>query len=177
MKAVKSVIEIVTLRPPARVLALVAGFLALAPARGGAQTPSAQPVPKLSFAYLAPPAHPAQSKSKAAPDSLTLDIHVELADGWHINSEAPLDSFLVPTSLEIHSDGIEFGKPRYPQPMIQHNAVMGDLSLFTGAFDVQVPGRRVKQAAAATGRTKVTLHYQSCNNTMCLPPKSITVEQ
>jgi hypothetical protein len=73
-----------------------------------------------------------------------------------------------------------FGKPRYPQPMIQHNKVMGDLSLYTGAFDVQVPATKVGKGGKGVsqpGRTSVTLHYQSCNNTMCLPPKTITVEQ
>jgi hypothetical protein len=132
------------------VLAALAAF-ASAPAM--AQSASAQSTPKLSFSWLSPPAHPAASKAKTGGDSLTLNVHIELAEGWHINSEAPLDSFLVPTSLDLKSEAIVFGKPRYPQPMIQHNKVMGDLSLYTGAFDV------------------------SCNNTMCLPPKSITVEQ
>ena len=144
-----------------------------------AQSASAPSVPKVSLAYLAPPAHPGAPAAKAAGDSLLLNVHIELAEGWHINSDAPLDSFLVPTSLELKSlppDALAFGKPRYPQPMIQRNAVMGDLSLFTGSFDVQVPARKAK-GAARPARTRVTLHYQSCNNTMCLPPKSITVEQ
>ena len=143
------------------------------------QTASAQSTPKVSFSYLSPPAHPGASKAKGAGDSLTLNVHIELAEGWHINSEAPLDSFLVPTSLDLKStppDAIAFGKPRYPQPMIQRNPVMGDLSLYTGAFDVQVPAKKGKGAAQPV-RTRVTLHYQSCNNTMCMPPKSITVEQ
>ncbi|MDB5105020.1 MAG: putative rane protein [Fibrobacteres bacterium] len=149
----------------------------------GAQTASSLAVPKVSFAYLYQPEHPSQARprsgSKAGGDSLTLDVRVVLQDGWHINSEAPLDSFLVPTTLDIKADGIEFGKPRYPQPMIQKNQVMGDLSLFTGTFDVQVPAKRVRKSGAAiapAGRTRVTLNYQSCNNTMCLPPKSVTVE-
>lgn len=154
-----------------------AALLASMPALG--QGASAQSTPKVSFSYLSPPAHPGASKSKDAGDSLTLNVHIELAEGWHINSEAPLDSFLVPTSLDLKTtppDGIVFGKPRYPQPMIQRNPVMGDLSLYTGAFDVQVPAKKGKGAVPPV-RTRVTLHYQSCNNTMCLPPKSITVEQ
>jgi thiol:disulfide interchange protein len=152
-------------------------MLAAAPAM--AQSASAQAAPKVSFAYLTPPAHPGATKSKAAADSLTLNVHIELAEGWHINSEAPLDSFLVPTSLDLKSippEGMAFGKPRYPQPTIQHNKVMGDLSLYTGAFDVQVPAKK-NGKGPQPARTSVTLHYQSCNNTMCLPPKSITIEQ
>lgn len=169
-KAVKSVIN---------QFLFLASAAAIAAAPVSAQSASAQATPKVSFAYLTPPAHPGGSKSKAAADSLTLNVHIELAEGWHINSEAPLDSFLVPTSLDLKSippEGMAFGKPRYPQPMIQHNPVMGDLSLYTGAFDVQVPAQKGKGAALPV-RTRVTLHYQSCNNSMCLPPKSVTVEQ
>lgn len=154
-------------------------LLAVLPAQ--AQTGSSQAVPKVTFSYLAAPDHPAQAKAKSASDSLTLNVRVELQDGWHINSETPLDSFLVPTTLDIRSDGVEFGRPRFPQPMIQQNKVMGDLSLYTGTFNVQVPAKRARKsgapAASVNGRTRVTLNYQACNNSMCLPPKSITVEQ
>jgi hypothetical protein len=177
VKSVKNPVRfLVTAQPSYRYLS-VAALLASLPVMG--QSASAQSTPKVSFSYLSPPAHPGASKSKGAGDSLTLNVHIELAEGWHINSEAPLDSFLVPTSLDLKSmppDGITFGKPRYPQPLIQHNSVMGDLSLYTGAFDVQVPAKKGKGAAQPV-RTRVTLHYQSCNNTMCLPPKSLTVEQ
>jgi hypothetical protein len=157
-------------------------LFAVLPAK--AQTGSSQSVPKVTFSYQAAPDHPAQAKAGPGSDSLTLNVHVELQDGWHINSEAPLDSFLVPTTLDIHSDGIRFGKPRFPQPMIQKNKVMGDLSLYTGTFNVQVPAKRARKTgtsasatAPAFGRTRVTLNYQACNNSMCLPPKSVTVEE
>lgn len=154
-------------------MAALAAFAATATA----QSLTAQSTPKVSFSWVFPTEHPAASKAKTGGDSLTLNVHIELAEGWHINSQAPLDSFLVPTTLDLKSEGIAFGKPRYPQPMIQHNKVMGDLSLFTGAFDVQVPAKKSGKGVSQPGRTSVTLHYQSCNNTMCLPPKSITVEQ
>jgi hypothetical protein len=161
------------IRIPAAALAALA---LLAPLVAHAQAAPGHPAPRLSFVYLAPPAHAGQPKSKASGDSLTLNVRIEVAEGWHINSDAPLDEFLVPTRLEIKSEGAEFGKPRYPRPEIQHNAVMGDLSLFSGAFDVQVPAKRMGKPSADAPRTSVTLHYQSCNNSMCLPPKSITVE-
>lgn len=188
-KAVKSVIKIDKNGYRPLVFAILSAVLPIA-----AQTGSSQAVPKVTFSYLAAPDHPAQAKAKPGSDSLTLNVRVELQDGWHINSEAPLDSFLVPTTLDIQSDGIKFGKPRFPQAMIQQNKVMGDLSLFTGIFNVQVPAKRVKKSTQAaspapavpggvspvtalSGRTRVTLNYQACNNSMCLPPKSITVEQ
>jgi DsbC/DsbD-like thiol-disulfide interchange protein len=144
----------------------------------GAQAPSKAPVPKLSFAYQEKPRAGAGA-ADAGP--LKLIVHVELADGWHINSQAPLDSFLVPTTLTAEADGWEFGKPEYPKPVLQHSDVMGgDLSLFTGVFDVPIPckpkGQAKAKSGAVPGKTRVTLNYQSCNNNMCLPPKTITAE-
>ncbi|MDB5048002.1 MAG: putative rane protein [Fibrobacteres bacterium] len=142
------------------------------------QAPSKAPIPKLSFHYQdKPAANPAKAADAGLPK---LVVHVELQEGWHINSQAPLDSFLVPTTLDVTADGLEFGKPEYPKPVLQHSEVMGgDLSLFTGAFDVQVPftAKAAASKAAPRPRTRVTLNYQSCNNNMCLPPKSITLEQ
>ena len=177
MERRKSVIKMF---PPGR---LVLGTLAvLSVTLAGAQTPSKAPAPKVSFRYL-DQAPGAAGKTDAA---LKLIVHVELAEGWHINSQAPLDSFLVPTTVAAEAEGWEFGKPDYPKPLLQHSEVMGgDLSLFTGAFDVVLsckPEPAAKAApktktGAAPARTRVTLNYQSCNNNMCLPPKSITVEQ
>ncbi|HKP94845.1 MAG TPA: protein-disulfide reductase DsbD domain-containing protein [Fibrobacteria bacterium] len=156
-------------------------FAALSVPFAQAQTPSKQPVPKVSFQYLDAPPQAGSGKTPAASSQLV--VHVELQEGWHINSEAPLDSFLVPTTLDIKAEGLAFGKPVYPKPVLQHSDVMGgDLSLYTGAFDVRVPcapgdPARKPPAGAARPRTRVTLNYQACNNNMCLPPKSVTVEQ
>jgi hypothetical protein len=81
-----------------------------------------------------------------------------------------------------------FAKPIYPKPELQHSQLMGgDLALFTGAFDIRIPcavdgngtgqGKGPSSRPGAPPRTSVTLNYQSCNNSMCLPPKSITVDQ
>ena len=141
-----------------------------------AQSPSKAPVPKVSFRYQ-------DSTGKAAGTTpLKLIVHVEVAEGWHINSQAPLDSFLVPTTVSAEAQGWEFGKPEYPKADLQHSEVMGgDLSLFTGAFDIPFAckpmGKGKPKPGTLPARTKVTLNYQSCNNNMCLPPKSVTVEQ
>jgi Disulphide bond corrector protein DsbC len=111
-----------------------------------------------------------------------------LQEGWHINSDAPLDSFLVPTAVSAEAEGLAFGKPVYPKPELQHSQIMGgDLALFTGAFDIRIPfvangkgtsqGKSPSLKSAPPPPTRVTLNYQSCNNNMCLPPKSITVHQ
>jgi hypothetical protein len=141
-----------------------------------AQGPSRQPIPDLSFRY-AKPARDTGTSSRA------LIVHVEVAPGWHINSDAPLDEFLVPTKVEAKAVGWEFGRPRYPKPERTHSDAMGgDMLLFSGAFDVEVSGRpasaaRNPAAAQDPPRTRVTLRYQACDHATCYPPKEVTVER
>jgi hypothetical protein len=152
-----------------------------------AQAPSKQPIPKVTFHYQNLDQQ-ALAGSAAPSSGSALIVRVELEEGWHINSDAPLDSFLVPTTVSARAEGLAFAKPIYPKPELRHSQLMGgDLALFTGAFEIRIPcavdGKGTGQAKGhsskpgAPPRTSVTLNYQSCNNNMCLPPKSITVDQ
>ena len=82
------------------------------------QAPSTQPIPKVSFSYE-------KIRNPDARQRDRLIVHVELQPGWHINSEAPLDSFLVPTTVVAKAEGIEFAAPMYPPAVKQHSEVMG----------------------------------------------------
>jgi hypothetical protein len=144
-----------------------------------AQSPSSQPPPKVSFRY-----EQILPATAFAPRGLI--VHVELGEGWHINSDAPSDSFLVATTLEVKADGLKFGKPKFPEPVKQFSQAMGeDVLLFTGAFDVAVPTAHAATPGAKAPamkdeihpHTRVTLNYQACNNYMCYPPKSVTAEK
>lgn len=143
----------------------------LAPA--AAQPPSRQPVPALSFRY----AETTGDSSRPA-----LQVRVEIAPGWHINSDAPLDEFLVPTAVQAEAEGVEFGPPRFPPPERVHSAAAGgDMLLLSGAFDVALPVLKRpapgKKREAAWPRTKVTLRYQACDHATCFPPKEVSVER
>lgn len=167
---------------------LFLGLLAMAMTPVRAQTSAAAlSAPSLSFRYEPVAPSPTLAKGKAdrrvTGDSLTLVVRVELREGWHINSAKPLDDYLVPTSLEIQAQGTRFGQPHFPEPVLLHSKVMGgDLSLYTESFEVAVPAKRLPRVpsiapkAEAPAVTRVTLHYQACNDSMCLPPRSITVE-
>jgi hypothetical protein len=109
-------------------------------------------------------------------------VHVEIAPGWHINSDAPLDEFLVPAKVEAKAEGWEFDKPRFPKPERVHSDAMGgDMLLFSGAFDVEVPAhpaaQRNRAGAQDPPRTRVTLRYQACDHATCFPPREVSVER
>jgi hypothetical protein len=135
------------------------------------------PVPGLSLAWLA----------KDSKDSLVLSVRVALPSGWYINSDKPLDTFLVPTKVEVAAAPgiagplIEFDPPEYPAPTVEYSKAMaGDMSLFKRSFEVRVtakgPQAGKKRAAlpSVPPPVEATLHYQSCDGTMCWPPKTVT---
>lgn len=109
-------------------------------------------------------------------DSTHLVVRVGLPEGWHIQSSVPLDSFLVPTTLQMEGKDLVFGNPVFPKPVLEDfPALGGPVALYQGTFEIQVP---VKRASKKTGieslkTAKVILHYQACNKTQCLPPREV----
>lgn len=151
-------------------------LLALAPLSAVGQ-PGKAPVPGLTMAWL----------PQASKDSLVLSIRVAMPPGWYINSDAPLDAFLVPTRVEVAAAPgvagplLELGAPRFPAPVVEHSKAMaGNMSLFKESFEVRVTakgplvGKKRAALPQATPPVEATLHYQSCDGTMCWPPKSVT---
>jgi len=112
-----------------------------------------------------------------------LVVHVEIAPGWHINSNAPLDEFLVPTTIAAGAEGVEFGKPKFPPPEKAHSDAMGgDMLLYSGTFEAEVPVLRKTAPKPGAGaqawpRTRVTLKYQACDHATCYAPKEVSVER
>ena len=137
----------------------ISGFAAAAHA--------AAPAPKATFRF-----DPAGFKG----DSTRLVVRVEIPEGWHIQAAAPLDSFLIPTTVKAVNEALAFGKPAFPKPVEEDfPALGGKVLLLKGNFDVKLPARRkhAKVAASELEKTVVTLRYQACNNSQCLPPKEI----
>lgn len=168
---------------PSGCLGLVSAWLCLAAVlqvpRGAWAQSNRAPVPDL---------YPSWSSGSA--DSLVLQVRVSLPAGWYINSHAPLDSFLVPTRIEAAvldaapgtGGSLAFGPPRWPAPVVEHSQAMaGDMSLFKESFQVAMTanppgtGNRKGPVPKPPAATRVTLHYQSCDGTMCWPPKSVSV--
>jgi hypothetical protein len=111
-------------------------------------------------------------------DSTRMVVKVSIPKGWHIQSNVPLDEFLIPTELKAEAEGLAFGKPAFPKPIIEDfPALGGKVALFAGSIEVKVPVMRRKKVPADSMRnTKVSLRYQACNDSQCLPPKEVTAK-
>lgn len=100
-------------------------------------------------------------------------------DGWHFYSLKPMAEGPIPTRIWI-AEGQPFslaGGVQATEPQVMQDASFGmEVELYEGEAVFTLP---VKVAAgAATGAQKlvVSASYQSCNNKVCLPPKTVKVE-
>ncbi len=153
--------------------ALVAVLVASAAGSSHA-SPAAFPVPLATFKL--------ETLSQAAPrgDSATVRVRVIIPEGWHIQSNAPLDEFLIPTEVKASGKGLEFGKPVFPRPRMKELAALGgEVALFEDTLDVRMPVRfRASGAGAAKALEAATVNvrYQACNDSQCLPPRTIAAK-
>ena len=104
----------------------------------------------------------------------TVTLHFRITPGLHINSHTPHDAELIPTTLSIpegfgvrldgaiYPPGADFALPLDPKTK---------LNVYTGDFTIQV---RIV-AAPGDHLVEAKLRYQACDNSACMPPKTITV--
>lgn len=101
-------------------------------------------------------------------------LHFRVAQGLHINSHTPKDEYLIPTSLTIpDGSGVKLDAATYPAGTLISLPIdpKTKLSVYTGEFIINA---RI-MTAAGNHLVQARLRYQACDNTQCLPPKTITV--
>jgi hypothetical protein len=122
---------------------------------------------------VAPPQKLAAKRNADA----TAKIAVSIAAGYHINSNAPHEAYLIPlrltwTPAPLAVETVTFPKAtdeKYPfseQP----------LSVFTGNFEIATKFKVPADALSGQSILAGKLRYQACNNTMCFPPKTVEVK-
>ncbi|MGC8737591.1 MAG: cytochrome c biogenesis protein CcdA [Candidatus Hydrogenedens sp.] len=106
-------------------------------------------------------------------------IQFQLEPEWHINSNKPLDEFLIPTELTFEENPlIQIKKIIYPASKeVKLSFSEEPLSVFENDFFI---GIEIVVLNNAENRGSIeltgTLKYQSCNDRQCLPPSTIPVK-
>jgi hypothetical protein len=101
-------------------------------------------------------------------------LHFRIAQGMHINSHAPKDEFLIPTTFSIpDGTGVRLDEATYPagEDFTLPLDPSTKLSVYTTEFTIQT---RIV-ATAGNHLVEGKLHYQACDKNACLPPKTIPV--
>lgn len=101
-------------------------------------------------------------------------LHFRVAPGLHIQSHNPGSEFYIPTVFSIPAGaGVKLASAAYPAGT--NIRLPADpttpLNVYTGDFAIQT--RLV--ASRGNHLVQAKLRYQACDNTQCMPPKTITV--
>lgn len=105
-----------------------------------------------------------------------LALTADIQQGWHINSNEPLDSYLIPTVLEFHAaKGIEILRIIYPAPTVRKLAISkNDMSLYDGTVVFGAEIRISKDCKPGRYPIEAMLSYQGCNDISCIEPARAT---
>jgi hypothetical protein len=105
-------------------------------------------------------------------------VVVHIADGYHMNSNKPSESYLIATTLTPQLPaGIVLTDTLYPNGHLQKFSFSPDKPLDVYANTVTLRMRMMAQSSLAPGTISlpITLRYQACNNTSCLRPVKVPV--
>jgi DsbC/DsbD-like thiol-disulfide interchange protein len=147
-------------------VALILAFLILPATLYSA--PSPQSAPNIGFTGSLSPSK--VRKGRTVRGTIVIDI----PHGYHVNSNKPLERFLIPTQLKIEAPGgIRVGPILYPRALLRtlkfsKNKVAVYEGRTTIRFTVNVPAGFSSNLA----ELKARLRYQSCSDEVCFPPQN-----
>lgn len=106
-------------------------------------------------------------------------VVTEIAHGYHMNSHHPTDKYLIATTLTPKlPTGFELLDTLYPAGRVEKFSFSPDKGLDVYSGSVTLKLRLVAHNDAPIGAVTfpVTLRYQACNDTTCLPPVKVPVD-
>jgi DsbC/DsbD-like thiol-disulfide interchange protein len=101
-------------------------------------------------------------------------VVMDIPSGYHVNSNRPLEKFLIPTQLTIEvPKGIRLGPVSYPRAVVRKfNFSKNPVAVYEGRatmrFNISVP----RNFSSGSAEIKVRVRYQSCNDDVCFPPQT-----
>ena len=107
-------------------------------------------------------------KGRVVRASVTMDIPA----GLHVQSNKPLDKFLIPTKLDVETPaGMKVGPISYPRALMRKlKFSKGMVAVYEGKsvvrFNVTVPAGY----SGGSGEIKGKLRFQACDDESCFPP-------
>jgi len=105
-------------------------------------------------------------------------VVVDIASGYHMNSHKPLDSYLIPTTLTPQLPaGFTVADTVYPPGKNLKFPFSPDkpLNVYTQSVTLRLRLTAGEGAALGSATIPITLRYQACNNSACLPPVKVPV--
>ena len=104
-------------------------------------------------------------------------VHVKLIPGYHMNTNKPLDEYLIPLRLTWTAAPLEVVAISYPEGKLEKYPFSEKpLMVLTGEFDITTEMKAPANAPAGMQVIPAKLRYQACDNRACYPPKTIDLK-
>ena len=100
-------------------------------------------------------------------------VTATIESGWHINSNKPLDDFVIPSALLLDGATADLVSAEYPPHTVRAFTFSGGQKLAVYEGTIRIPFSAKLKNGATSIRGK--LRYQACNDTICLPPRNADV--
>jgi hypothetical protein len=108
---------------------------------------------------------------------LEVKTALKLQSGYHVNSNTPSETYLIPLRLTWEPGRLETVDVVFPKPtMEKYEFSASPLSVFTGNFELVTRFKVSQTAPTGPGVVLGKLRYQACNFNSCLPPKTLEIK-
>lgn len=99
---------------------------------------------------------------------------IDIPSGYHINSNRPLETYLIATQLKIEApNGVRIGAVTYPRPLLKSfKFSKKKLSVYEGQTRLRVTLTVPENYSGGRLDLKTNVRLQSCNDEVCFPPKN-----
>jgi thiol:disulfide interchange protein DsbD len=104
------------------------------------------------------------------PGVLTLELDIQKP--YHINSDKPAESFLIPTTVKFtEQSGLVFGNVVFPPAPLKKLPISENaMSVYEGLVRITAEVTASQELVGKEVPIQGTVRYQSCNDNTCLPP-------
>jgi DsbC/DsbD-like thiol-disulfide interchange protein len=109
--------------------------------------------------------------------SLELAVVALIATGFHVNANKTSDDFLIPTTIDAQLPaGLRSVQTIYPAGKLK-NLSFSDkpVNVYDGAVTLFMKLQVAPDAPLGEMQVPVTIRYQACSDTTCLPPVKLPV--
>jgi len=125
--------------------------------------------PDVHVTLVAPP-------QLAAGTRTTVVVEMTLGGGWHVNSHAPAEKFLIPTDVNLTTTQGSLSEIRYPRH-VEKRFAFADTAMLVYEGTVRFEAD-LTLPAGANGDMVVagTVAFQACNERQCFAPAKLPVD-
>jgi DsbC/DsbD-like thiol-disulfide interchange protein len=159
-----------------RCFLVLCAFAGIAAARG-ANAPT-QEAPPLSPAQVVKAHTYVSLEPVPRGKDFEIAVVVDINEAYHMNSHKPSDAYLIPTTLTPKlPDGIALVDASYPAGHLKKFSFSDKpLDVYAGKVTLRLKLSAGDKAPIGDTTIPITLRYQACNSSACLPPVKIPLE-